>query len=293
MAKIEDYPITVSGAVYEVNCSTWATLTAGQIIELLEKTGVYCENTKAPEEPKFKKFKMDNLDKTISELTGEGTRELVIRQGEALELSNKLAIQIRGNIDAPSRFTAERDTDVKTSHCYYSVSQGEIILTVNEQEPYDRHQIVGQLMVSQKFKDLQINEDFSYRPQQLATKLKFLRNLFPSKEQHMKICATLKNFEAKIARHVEETKTDKGDYHTLRTQAVDSNIPEAFKMEMPLIEGEEEVNFTVNTVVEAHGTEIKCFLESVDAAELIEEAFKTRVLEEVEKLKGKTTLIAR
>ena len=37
--------------------------------------------------------------------------------------------------------------------------------------------------------------------------------------------------------------------------------------------------------------EIKCYLESIDAAELIEEQFKLRVEEEIEKIKDFVTII--
>ena len=48
----------------------------------------------------------------------------------------------------------------------------------------------------------------------------------------------------------------------------------------------------MNVILELDGGSlIKCYLESIDAAELIEEQFKLRVEEEIEKIKDFVTII--
>jgi hypothetical protein len=69
-------------------------------------------------------------------------------------------------------------------------------------------------------------------------------------------------------------------------------MPDAIKLKIPLLEGEEPVEIEVNVVLEANGNNgINCFLESIDAAEMIEEQFAKRVEEEVTKIEEWSTVI--
>ena len=66
----------------------------------------------------------------------------------------------------------------------------------------------------------------------------------------------------------------------------------AITLKLPLLEGEDPVEFEVNVILEANGSnQIVCYLESIDASEMIEELFAQRVEEEVDKIKEFVTVI--
>jgi hypothetical protein len=44
-------------------------------------------------------------------------------------------------------------------------------------------------------------------------------------------------------------------------------------LKLPLLEGEDPIEIEVNVILEAHSSEIRCSLESIDASELIETQF--------------------
>lgn len=243
-----------------------------------------------------KRIPLEHLDKTIAENTkGDSTtKELIIRQGEALEVQNPLNVNIDGNIDAPSRFVEKRETKPETSICYFSTTKGEIQLITDDREPFGKYIVTGKIKINPKYKALGINNaDVTLPPKALARKFKMLRRMFPSKEEHMRICNILNKFEAKVHKEFEESQSDNGDYKSLKNQIVESNIPSSFLMSVPIIEGEDETTIEVFTVIVAEGNTIKCSLESVDAIEYIEDFFDKRVKDEVKKLEGKTTLISR
>jgi hypothetical protein len=224
-----------------------------------------------------------------------GVNTLVVLEGDAPEQHNNLPVNLSGNIDAPSRFVEGRKADFTDAkrHCLVSKTEGKITLVLNEQSVTDKYVVQGKIEVAKKFKALGINDDRAgYLPEELANKFKLLRSMFVSNLEHAKICTTLRNLKAKVNKDLEQTNDRKGNVTLSFKQVVESNMPDSIKLQIPLLEGEEPVSIDVSVILEAEGGSlIKCYLESIDAAELIEQQFAQRVTEEVEKLKDFVTII--
>lgn len=224
----------------------------------------------------------------------KGLSTVVLLEGKAPEQHNDTPVTISGNIDAPSRFIDGEKERFKESkkHALVSKTDGKIKLIINEQSVVDKYEITGQIEVSKKFKELGINKEQGYTPVSLANKFKLLRSIFVSNLEHSQICATLRNLKAKINKDIEKADDRKGNVTDNFRQTVESNMPDAIKLQIPLLEGENPVEIEVNIVLEASGTnDIVCYLESVDVAEMIEELFTQRVDEEVEKIQDFVTVI--
>jgi hypothetical protein len=225
----------------------------------------------------------------------QDVRSVVILEGKAPEQHNNQPVTISGTISAPSNFIEGRREDFKESrrHCKVSKTDGIITLVLNEQSVVDKYIIEGKIEIAKKFKSLGINNDKQgYSPEELANKLKLLRNLFVSNLEHANVCSTLRNLKAKINADIEKTNDRKGNVTENFKVALESNMPDAVILKIPLLEGEEPVTIEVNVILELDGgTLIKCYLESIDAAELIETQFAERVNQEIEKIKDFVTII--
>lgn len=235
-----------------------------------------------------------NNEKTISTMIENQVKQLTILTGNAVEQHNPKPVDISGNIDAPSRFIEGRQSEFVLSnrHCLVSKTDGIIKLIINEQSVVDKYTITGKIEISKKFRKLGINSDVSYKPEELANKLKLLRSLFVSNLEHATICNTLRNLKTKINRDIEKANDQKGNVTNNFRQTVESNMPDSIKLLIPLLEGEDPVEIELNVILEAEGgSEIKCHLESIDAAELIESQFTERVNQEIEKIKSFVTII--
>lgn len=233
-------------------------------------------------------------DKKVQTMVENGVTNLVILEGKAPEQHNPQTVNIKGNIDAPSRFLEGKISEFEGSkaHCMVSKTDGVIILILNEQSVVDRYTVIGQISVSKKFNSLGINNDkMLYSPEELANKLKLLRSMFVSNMEHASICNTLRNLKAKVNADIDKADDRKGNVTQNFKQTVESNMPDAIKLKLPLLEGEDPIEIEVNVILEAHGSDIKCSLESIDAAELIESQFEQRVNQEVEKIKDTVTII--
>lgn len=225
----------------------------------------------------------------------KGVSTIVVLEGQAPTQHNDNPVNINGTISAPSSFVEGRKADFESTkkHCLVSKSKGIITLVLNEQSVTDKYTIVGKVEISDKFKSLGINDDSKqYSPEELANRLKLLRSMFVSNLEHSQICALLRNLKAKINADIEKLDDRKGNVTNFFKQTVESNMPDAIKLKLPLLEGEDPVEIDVNVVLYANGSsEVKCSLESIDAAEMIESQFKERVNQEVEKLKDFVTII--
>jgi hypothetical protein len=221
--------------------------------------------------------------------------ELIIREGAAAIIEKPEPLVIAGTIDAPSRYIDYRADyiDLGTSHALVSKSQGTIELIVNESWPLLKQTISGTLSVSKIYESLGINNPGKfYAPKELSKKFKLLRSIFPDKAEHAKLVGTLFNFQAKVNSNLNDEDDRRGNKSILFEQAVESNVPESFEINIPLIEGEESQSIKIDVVIEAGSSlDIKCFLESADAAELVDESREKRVMEEVGKIEKNTTVI--
>lgn len=232
----------------------------------------------------------------VETMVKNGITQLVILEGKAPTQHNPEPVNLTGTITAPSLFIEKRkectNYDKNSSHCKVSKTEGTIELVVNEQSVCNKFTVKGQIYIGKKFASLGINNSSkSYAPTELAQKLRLLRSIFPSKGEHATIVATLNNLVAKVNRQIEESDDKRGNTSGFFKQTVSSNMPEAITLNIPLIEGEEPVNIEVSVILEAHGNDIICFLESVDGQEQIDAITEKLVLEEVEKIKNDTTII--
>ena len=117
---------------------------------------------------------------------------------------------------------------------------------------------------------------------ELSKKLKMMRSIFVSRGEHATVVNALKQIKAKLNQIVESQDDSRGNTSASFEQTLESNVPEKFALKLPLLEGEEVVEFEVNVFIEGNTSgSLKCYLESMDAADLIEEAVDKRIDEEI------------
>jgi hypothetical protein len=224
----------------------------------------------------------------------EGIQELVIRQGEAEKIHEKENVKIAGAIDAVSRFIEKRNHNFKNDESFTMVKRDEktIECRINEQLANGYYMIKGEIKLSKDYLSLGLNNpEVSYSPVQLSQKLKMMRSFFPNKSEYNMIVSTLRNLKASISKKVEDLNDQRGNTTKLFEQTVESNMPEQFELELALIKGEPNFKFFVSIILEADGSDINCFLESIDANDIIDVISSRRIDEEIEKIKDYTTII--
>ena len=230
----------------------------------------------------------------LAEMIAKGIAQITILEGSAPEQLNPSAVVITGQIDAPRKFMESRagEFDPKKSHAKINKTTGSIGLIIDETNPHDFYQITGTIQQSRKFQDLKINTGHKYSTAELSLKLRMLRSLFTSVDEHAKIVNDLRNLNAKVNKTIEKADDLKGNMSDLFTQTVESNIPSAITLAVPIIEGGEKVPIQVNIILTVGDSrQILCELESVDAAEAWDNVIEKTMKEEIAFLEQNTTAI--
>ncbi len=226
---------------------------------------------------------MENLTINIE----DQTKTLEILQGDAVIQREPEKVVIDGLINAPFEYLTKREDTIVIckSHLIVDESKGIINLIIDESSYYFSR-ISGEIKINPDFTKFGINTGQARDTFELADFIKMNRFFFADKNTAMKLVSELKNFKAKVDREVEKTNDDRGNTRLLQNQIVESNIPEAFDLVVPLFKGQPEQNIRVEINIDSRSFE--CSLISPDAKDLINEMRAKLVREQVEKIKGLT-----
>ena len=222
----------------------------------------------------------------------EGQNTLTILQGDApaqLDHQPPVRIDIKGTIFAPLNFLDKRvkDIDQHKAHILVCRDNLRITLIINEDDEYTRGKVMGELSFSDIFRKFGINADRSWVPEKLGQFLKLNRSFAANKDDIMNVISALKNFTAKVNQDMSRETNEKGDRAFRFKQTVDSNIPEKFKLKLPIFSGGEYVEIEVETYACIDGTEVHIGLQSAGANDVIEEARANVINDVIDKIREK------
>jgi hypothetical protein len=195
--------------------------------------------------------------------------ELVIRRGEALPAKEPIQIEIFGQIDAPARWAEKRSSSINQSESYMVVNRDNMSMTliINATNPYTNQQITGSLMMSSELKQMGVNDGEYVTTLEMADRIKMNRTCFENIQEAMKLVTELRNFKGKVEKELELSDDKRGNARVLRAQTVDSNIPEAFHINVPVFKGNKATSIEVE--VEINPNDLCCTLVSPEANDII------------------------
>lgn len=227
----------------------------------------------------------------------EGQNTITILQGDApaqLDQQAPVKIDIKGVIHAPLNFLDKRveDIDQHKAHILVCRDKLQILLVINEDDPYNRGTVLGQLAFSEIFLKLGINSGKAWVPEQLGQFLKLNRSFFVDRNENMNVVSALKNFSAKVNQDVQRETSEKGDRTFKFKQAVDSNIPEKFKLKIPIFSGGDSEEIEVETYATIDGTDVSIHLQSAGANDVVEDTKATVISDTIEKIRSVAPEIA-
>lgn len=209
--------------------------------------------------------------------------ELVIREGEApvaLDPKEPEKVNINGTIEAPLRWLEKRIDLINQKSANIVVSRDAMgISLVVDETNYYRSIISGTLNPSKEMVEFGINTEKTWEPVKLSQFFKMHRAFFSDKTENMLLVSTLKNFKAKIAQDIEQSKEDNGSKTDNYSQVVDSNLPKSFKLNLPLFKGFACETIEVEVYADVDGRNVTLSLVSAGANEAIEE-YKNKVIDE-------------
>lgn len=214
------------------------------------------------------------ISKQIAEVAGQMTQggqlEVIIREGEALPLREPVKVVIDGNLDSPARWLEKRQELTQiTNKCHVLVDREglKVTLQINENAHYGT-QISGSLVIAQEFKKFHINDGHSFTLVELAKLFKMNRSFFETKQKAMELVTLLQNFKGKVNKDLESSTDNRGNKKNNFQQAVESNLPEAFMLRLPIFKGVKAEDVECEVYIDPD--DWSCQLISPDANDIIE-----------------------
>lgn len=209
--------------------------------------------------------------------------EVVLREGKAsvaLDPKEPKRVVINGTIDAPFRWLEKRVELInqKSSNIIVNRDKMGLALIIDETNFYQT-EINGILQASKEMMESGINTDKKWEPIKLSQFFKMHRAFFKDKSENMTLVSTLKNFKAKVNQDIERSKEENGSKTDNYSQVVDSNLPESFKLNIPLFKGFANEEIEVEIYADVDGRDVSLSLVSAGANEAIEE-YKNKVIDE-------------
>lgn len=207
----------------------------------------------------------------VTESNESKMRELTVREGEALPALVPVKIEISGTIDAPYRFLVKRVLELGQLQAHVLVDRERlgIQLVINESCPYNRGFVLGKLTEHPDFKKFGINSGQYVTTYEMAELIKMNRSAFENRQEAMKLVSALKNFKGKVERDMEKANDDRGNRKVLLHQTVESNVPESFKINIPIFKGMPKETFEVE--VYFNPDDLTCTLVSPAANDILED----------------------
>lgn len=223
-------------------------------------------------------------------------KELVIRTGDAEQLVPfRKSLNIKGTIDTVSTHLAnapawlseinkdEIDAPINFSYVEVNRSKRFIRFVEDAGAPWESH-YEGILEFDPRFKKFSINTGVSWTTIELANFIKMNRSHFETRDKAMQLVSDLRNFKAKVDKEVENASDDRGNRKILVAQAVESNIPESFKILVPVFKSEKPTALEIEIAINSQ--DLSCSLISPEVNDYIEDTTDQLLDVEIDQIKN-------
>lgn len=239
---------------------------------------------------------MDPEKLNVNFAEGEGVKELIIREvnevvEDKLPVLEPDKVSISGTISAIFAFLEKRwnaeDNQVNHSRTHILVDRDNLKMTliINETDKRERKQIVGTIALSRQYQSFGLNEKENWDPMDLGNFFRINRSYFASKDENMALVTALKSFKAKVHQTVELEEKDNGGKTDVFRQVVDSSLPKAFNIMIPIFKDQPASSINVEIIAHVHGRDFELELISPDAASIVEECRDKLFDEQIDKIR--------
>lgn len=232
---------------------------------------------------------MENEKLQIVVPEGTGKAEVIIREGQAVtELEPKAPIKtdLQGVIGVPAEYLKKRvKTEQFTQERSALIVDRENIslkLIINENDPYERGEIVGKLAFHPKFKEFGINTGKVWTPAELGLFFKMNKSFFSDLKSNMGLVSQLMNFTGTVNNKIERSVKENGNQTDNFSQVVNSNLPPVFSLTIPIFKGMPAETLEVETFAKISGREVQFVLLSPGANQALEEIRDNAIDNELE-----------
>ncbi len=203
----------------------------------------------------------------------EGTSEVIIREGKAVEVFPQKSLEIQGTLKAPADFLEHKLVNYENVKCHLRVknSSGELQLFLNEKDGL-RDVITGKITLNPVIAEFGVNNDHKWGINELRQFVQRKSFWFDTKDEYNKMLTSLQKFKTSVVKIYQNQQSNDGNSKlVLENQVQEANIINSFKLKMPIYLGYEEKSFNVEIGLDVSSAETRLFLFSEELFHLQEE----------------------
>ncbi len=217
---------------------------------------------------------------TKIQVLGYQGNELVIREGEALELKPPAKIKLAGDIHSVATFFAKRYADASVGNGNQLVDKYSTVIMVdregmvitaylNPQDP-DGTEITAKLELTPELKQFCINTEKQFTREELVKIIRFNRRFFNA-EPYEGILNSYMKLNLTGTTELSVGSDNRGNKDIAFKKLINSqNIPQEFVLNIPVFKGFPGESFRVEVCFETTDASVRFWFESVELNELIE-----------------------
>jgi hypothetical protein len=176
---------------------------------------------------------------------------VTILQGKALPQREPEKVNIKGNIESVLEYLSKRVGQIEQEVCHILIDRHQMTITlIVSENSFYQGRITGALELHPDLQKWNINTGETWTPKQLSEFVKMNRSCFQSKDIAMKLSKELQDIKVKVEKEAEKSDNNRGDYKAMIAQKViHSNIPESFKLNIPVFKGQPAKEFEVEIYI--------------------------------------------
>lgn len=234
---------------------------------------------------------MENLNLKIEPLNGN---TLTVLQGTALEQMPPNKIYFSGDIKTVGNFLRNRLTQtgaglqtVDFSKAIITVDKKklEIVLHLNPEDFYGAS-FTGVLEGSEELKPFCINENKTFKKEELVKLLKFNKLFFDDAAKHAELVLAFQKVSSTVNIRANESSDDRGNKERAFVKDVTTNAPTEFILNIPIFKGFPASRFRVEICLDVTEGSARFWFESVELHELKQRKIEEIFSNELEVAKG-------
>lgn len=230
---------------------------------------------------------MQNEKMQINLAPGMEKAEVIIREVtkvNELEVKAPIKLKLEGVIGSVVEFLSKRldqKDQINQKRCHILVNRENISikLVFNENDEYLTGSVTGTLAMHPKFEEFGINGYKVWTPSQLGMFFKMNKSFFADKSENMKLVHELMNYTATVNNSIQKAMKENGDRTDNFEQVVNSNLPKAFMLKIPIFKGFQAETLEVETFAQVNGREVAFILISPAANQAMEDV-RDKVIDE-------------
>lgn len=202
-------------------------------------------------------------------MAGGDDQTVTLLEGKALEPKEPRTVNLVGVLDSPLQWLKQRvdQLDQKKAHVLVDRDEAMTIKLVIEESDHYATTVTGRLELHPLVKTFGINGGKYISNFEMAKLFKMNRSAFDVQAEAMELVNELQNFRAKVDKEIEKLNDNRGNARDLKNQVVDSNLPDAFKLKIPVFKGTPKQEIEVEVYI--NPDDFSCTLVSAQANDII------------------------